>query len=457
MERGQVVLKARIVAPIAAVAALVTAWPASAQAAVAPTSWCGSGSSQTDRKPDHVAGHQIGVVYAYPLGGPDNFATAASQIVTDLATVDSWWRREDPTRTPRFDLYAFPNCGTALGRLDLAKVALPRDASAYRSTGAGWERLTNDVFAPPYNFSHKHKKYLVYYDGPRDEEDICGVAAGDPFRGPAYAHVYVQTCWRDLGTGGVTAATAAHELVHALGEVPSGAPSVCPESAGHVCDAVNDLMYPTTDGDPLAAIVLDHGRNDYYGHSGSWFDLQDSFWLAHLDGPQHPLTVKVTGPGRVVSELPGIECPGACSIGWDGGTRVTLVPSASDGARFSGWRGACSGREACTVPMTAARSVEATFATGTPGSTGGPPSLDPFRLNVRVSGAGRVRSSPAGISCTRSCAAWFDGGTSVSLRASPARGWRFAGWRGACGQRFGRCLLAMQTNRGVQATFVRRR
>jgi hypothetical protein len=458
MERGQLVLKARSLAPIAAVAALVAVWPANAAAAPAPTQWCGADLSQTDRKPDHVAGHQIGVVYAYPVGGTDNFATAAPQIVTDLAAVDAWWRREDTARTPRFDLFAFPGCATRLGRLDLAKVALPRDASAYRSLIAGWERLADDLFGPPFGFSNKYKKYIVYYDGPRDDEDVCGIAGGEAWRGPAYAQVYLQTCWRDLGTGGVMAVTAVHELIHALGAVPAGAPHTCVSSSGHVCDAVDDLMYPTTSGEPLDAVVLDRGRDDYYGHSGSWFDVRDSFWLARLDAAQFPLSVKVSGPGHVVSDLPGIDCPGACSIGWESGTRVTLVPRASDGARFSGWKGACSGRDSCTVALDAARGVEATFATGTPGSAGGGAApADPYRLSVTVSGAGRVSSSPAGISCTRSCSAWFDGGTSVALRAAAARGWRFAGWRGACAQGGGRCLLSMRANRGIRATFVRRR
>jgi hypothetical protein len=45
----------------------------------------------------------VHVVYAFPADGADRFATAASQIATDVAAIDAWWRREDPTRTPRFD------------------------------------------------------------------------------------------------------------------------------------------------------------------------------------------------------------------------------------------------------------------------------------------------------------------------------------------------------------------
>ena len=80
-----------------------------------------------------------------------------------------------------------------------------------------------------------------------------------------------------------------HELLHTLGAVPPGAPHSCPgASAGHTCDNPNDLMYPSTAGEPLSAKILDPGRDDYYGHSGGWIDTQDSPWLVHL-GAQTPL------------------------------------------------------------------------------------------------------------------------------------------------------------------------
>lgn len=445
---------ARVAPLVAAVSAAVAAWPGAVQAAVVPTSWCGTDSAASDRRPDQVSAHQIGVVYAHPLGGADNFASAASKIVTDLATIDAWWRREDSGRTPRFDLYAFPGCSTRVGSVDLANVTLPRDAGHYRELLAGWERLANDLAGPPYGFSHRYKKYLVFYDGPRDDEDVCGIAGGNLFSGPSYAQVYLQTCWSDVGTGGVVAVTAAHELLHVLGAVPAGSPNVCLESPGHVCDLVDDLMYPSTSGQPLDAVVLDAGRDDYYGHSGAWFDLQDSFWLARLDAEQVPLTVSVTGPGRVASELPGLDCPGACSIAWDRGMRVALVPTAEPGARFAGWTGACRGNTACAVGMNAADAVTATFTRNAPGGNGG---VTSHRLSVSVSGRGRVVSTPTGISCIRSCSARFGSGSSVSLRAVAQRGWRFVGSGAPCAGSVTTCTLAMQSDRGIRATFARRR
>jgi hypothetical protein len=73
-----------------------------------------------------------------------------------------------------------------------------------------------------------------------------------------------------------------------------------------------------------------------------------------------------------------------------------------------------------------------------------------------LTGRGRVVSTPTGISCVRSCSARFGVGTSVSLRAVPQKGWRFAGWGSACTDSGATCKVAMQSDRGVRATFSRR-
>ena len=333
-------------------------------------------------------------------------------------------------------------------------MTLPHDAAHYRGLISGWERLADDLFAPRSGFSSPFKKYLVYYDGPRDEEGVCGIADGNPFAATSFAQVYLQSCFRDVGTGRVAAITAAHELVHTLGAVPAGAPHACFETGGHVCDRVDDLMYPSIEDTSLEAVVLDPGRDDYYGHPGSWFDLQDSFWLSRLDAPQHSLSVAVTGPGRVASELPGIDCPGACSIAWDRGSRVALVPTAERGARFAGWKGACSGKAPCVLSMETAASVTATFVRG---AAAGDPAAGAtsFRLSVEVAGGGRVLSTPSGISCVRRCSARFGSGSTVSLRAVAAKGWRFVRWSAPCASSAGACTVPMRADGSVRATFVR--
>ena len=74
-----------------------------------------------------------------------------------------------------------------------------------------------------------------------------------------------------------------HELVHTFDAVSGAAPHHCSE--GHVCDVANDLLNASLSGNELETHVLDGGRDDYYGHSGTWTDVQDSLFLERLDSP----------------------------------------------------------------------------------------------------------------------------------------------------------------------------
>jgi hypothetical protein len=98
---------------------------ARAQAAVA---WCGGDEVTTNRLPEVEVSspNQIHVVYATPSDGPDNFGALAPSIASDVAAIDAWWQGQDSTRTPRWDLYAFPGCTSRFGQLDIGFVRLPR-------------------------------------------------------------------------------------------------------------------------------------------------------------------------------------------------------------------------------------------------------------------------------------------------------------------------------------------
>ena len=69
-----------------------------------------------------------------------------------------------------------------------------------------------------------------------------------------------------------------------------------------------------------------------------------------------------TGGGTVTSSPAGINCGATCVANFTSGTSVTLSAVASSGSVFAGWSGGgCSGTGGCTVSMTAATSVTATF------------------------------------------------------------------------------------------------
>ena len=89
-----------------------------------------------------------------------------------------------------------------------------------------------------------------------------------------------------------------------------------------------------------------------------------------LDSASVPAELTVTragaGAGRVVSDLPGIDCGAACSAYYKPHAVVTLTAEAGFGAYLYGWDGACSGKApTCTVTMDGATVVSAGFEADT--------------------------------------------------------------------------------------------
>ena len=74
------------------------------------------------------------------------------------------------------------------------------------------------------------------------------------------------------------------------------------------------------------------------------------------------LVDQVGGAGTVASTPSGITCQTSCQSAFDENTQITLLATASKGSRFTGWSGACTGSGSCTLDLSAAASVVATFA-----------------------------------------------------------------------------------------------
>lgn len=148
-----------------------------------------------------------------------------------------------------------------------------------------------------------------------------------------------------------------------------------------------------------------------------------------------------TGTGTVTSSPAVINCGTTCSSNIETGTIVTLTATASANSEFAGWAGDCSGTGTCTVTMNAMKNVQATF------------NKIQYALEVSSTTGGTVTSTPAGINCGTSCRTSFDQGTSVTLTATPAAGYIFAGWSGACSGT-GTCSVTMNSATSVQANFT---
>ncbi|MEN9508692.1 MAG: hypothetical protein RLZZ621_1255, partial [Gemmatimonadota bacterium] len=76
----------------------------------------------------------------------------------------------------------------------------------------------------------------------------------------------------------------------------------------------------------------------------------------------------------------------------------------------------------------------------------------PFTLTVTTPTNGTVTGT--GISCGTDCTETILSGTSITLTATPAAGFRFTGWTGACTNTTGTCTVLMSDNRTVGATFA---
>ncbi|XVJ68369.1 MAG: hypothetical protein HEQ39_00995 [Rhizobacter sp.] len=153
------------------------------------------------------------------------------------------------------------------------------------------------------------------------------------------------------------------------------------------------------------------------------------------------LNLTIAGAGGV-GFSDGSSCSASCAKTFNNGSTVTLAAAPAAGSTFAGWGGACAGTSStCTVTMDATKTVSATFA------------VSPATLSVAVTGSGTVNSTPSGINCTSNCSAPFAVGSNVTLTATPATGFTFSGWSGAC-TGTAACTVTLSASRSVSATFV---
>ncbi|MET0553422.1 MAG: ELWxxDGT repeat protein [Vicinamibacteria bacterium] len=170
------------------------------------------------------------------------------------------------------------------------------------------------------------------------------------------------------------------------------------------------------------------------------------------------LSSQESGLGSVNADPPGTTCtlatPGSvqnCSESYVTAALVTLTATAAPGSIFTGWTGACSGTGGCTVTMSSNQNVGAAFASSRTLTT---------TLTGLQNGAGSVTASPSGTICaltppaaTTQCQGDHAHGTIVTLTASPAAGFYFTGWSGACTGTAPTCSISMSSAQQVTAAF----
>lgn len=170
----------------------------------------------------------------------------------------------------------------------------------------------------------------------------------------------------------------------------------------------------------------------------------------------YALNLTMTGTGTVASSPSGVSCSATCSNTLTRGATYTLTATPAAGYTFTGWGGACSGTSTCSVTMSSAQSVTATFTSSTAPINQvvtAPPSSN-LTLNVTIAGTGSVVSSGA-ISCSSgTCSASVASNTPLTLTATPSTGWKFSAWSGGCSGSSASCSVPMSQATSVTATFV---
>jgi hypothetical protein len=232
----------------------------------------------------------------------------------------------------------------------------------------------------------------------------------------------------------------------------NGQGRVTSSPAGIDCGATCVADFPTNERVLLTAIPEPGWRFDNWGGACPGSDPSCLIELAQDQTVQprfvpepvvHRVTVSVVGGGQVQSTPSGIDCPSTCSIEFEEGTSLLLEQQAAPGFVFAGWMSSIScGTVACAFTVSGPVEVEALFVSSAPQVT----------LDVTVTGTGRVTSQPLGIDCPGDCSASFDQNTVVDLFATPAPGFEFLGWTGACAGA-GSCSVTLNVARQVEALF----
>ena len=198
-----------------------------------------------------------------------------------------------------------------------------------------------------------------------------------------------------------------------------------------VADAGSEFVEWTGDcsGEGACEVTMDEEHS-----VGGVFDLIQRALTINQSG---------TGSGVVECEVEESEIEEACQATYPDGTAVIVIAYEEPGSEFVEWTGGsgCEGgpvfENECEVTMDADKTVGVVF------------DLITHALTVNTAGSGS-----GSVSCDGGpCAGSYPEGTTVTLTASAASGSTFAGWSGAGCAGTGSCVVTIDADTTVTATF----
>ena len=236
-------------------------------------------------RPDDATGSQVHILYVLPSDGADRQLDVNGTLANTVGSWQTWLAGQTGGRRLRVDTFG--------GALDITVVRLSRTDAVMKSYGA-FVRDTIEKELVGRGFTTATKLYAVYYDG--GSTWACGGGAWPPALPGRVGVMYLQ----GTPTGAfpcntnpfATSPTAPpgymefgmiHEILHTLGFVATNAPHQT--LSGHLPEP-NDLMYAGSAPWALPNLVLDVGRDDYYGDNvpAGVLNLRDSPYLMPATG-----------------------------------------------------------------------------------------------------------------------------------------------------------------------------
>lgn len=332
------------------------------------------GRALVDR-PDDEPGLALHVLYVLPADAPDGHLDEDGTLEASLGRLDGWLAGESGGRRLKLDRYR--------GRPDITYFRAPQTTAALvGDDGAIIDRLRPALTQA--GFDHPQKIYAAYVMAPGKDPTVGEGGSG-------LACVYLASepgLSAKPGPSGLTWFDAAfgHELIHALGGVPAGAPHFvgaadqgASAEAGHVGGEPTDLMAAQASNGLLA---LDVGRDDYWGHGdASRLDLARSPFFVPVPADALPPV------GRPLALEPA---PGALPLA---SSNAVPAPRASAEARLAASAAAAWGAAGLTLPPADPRLADAARRLATARAAGVEPDTAALLRQAGVFGAWGARYS----------------------------------------------------------------